>query len=144
MSWLSGRFFVDIMRSLGAPTFSGLYLHLSDYFYIHLSDPHRPSYRRVIAAYPISDSIYIVLYSILYRFFGIRTTKNVTILDSSKNWNLWYKMMLSLAIELEVLDFISDEKPDCISQIPKPNPPEFLTEHTMETKIRLGYGEYQV
>ncbi|EEH10171.1 predicted protein [Histoplasma capsulatum G186AR] len=64
------------------------------------------------------------------------SSKAPPFMDSSKNWNLWYKMMLGLAIELQVLDLVSEESPNRTSQIPIPSPPEFPIEHTTEAKVR--------
>ncbi|KAG5297937.1 repeat set, removed, reverse transcriptase-domain containing protein, Ty1/Copia family of RNase HI [Histoplasma ohiense] len=64
------------------------------------------------------------------------SSKTTLFLNSSKSWNLWYKMILGLATELQVLDLVSEESPNRMSEIPKPTPPEFPTEHTMEAKIK--------
>ncbi|KAG5297410.1 repeat set, removed [Histoplasma ohiense] len=64
------------------------------------------------------------------------SSKTSLFLDSSRKWNLWYNMILGLATELQVLDLISDESPNRMSEIPAPIPPEFPTEHTMEARVK--------
>ncbi|EDN09852.1 predicted protein [Histoplasma mississippiense (nom. inval.)] len=64
------------------------------------------------------------------------SSKASLFLDSPRKWNLWYNMILGLATELQVLDLISEESPNRMSEIPEPVSPEFPIEYTMEARVK--------
>ncbi|EEH05356.1 predicted protein [Histoplasma capsulatum G186AR] len=64
------------------------------------------------------------------------TPRLPVILSSSKDWDLWYKLILSLAKDDNVLEFIDDKSPEHISQLARPSPPDIPTELTPEAIMR--------